>query len=316
MISTTKPKILHVGLCVGSASMNAMQQAFVDNSSVYAELSTGQPNIDAEIEQLVMAEKFDFVFFQIQADRIVHSSTVECIKRTGAKVLNWTGDVRATVPAWMFSFGADITLFSNMRDVHEARAAGLKAEYLEIGFDEKIYYPDGPVIQTNDIVFFGNSYGVDMFPLSKYRIEMVSFLKSNYKRSFGVYGHGWNFSNGNFNHSQRDEGAGYRSAKIAINCSHFEIERYSSDRLLRILGTGTPICLAKWYPGIELDYEDGVHLRVWKDLHELNKLIRYYIAPENQKERAQIALNGMLLVQSKFTFDHMVKNAIKIYETL
>ena len=309
-----KYKILHVGLCVQPAPFNDMQVAFIENSIEYRELSTGDPNVNQNTIKIASEFKPDIVFFQIQAPSIVSPETVRQLKLMGAKVYNWTGDVRDPLPNWFLTFDADVTLFSNMKDVRTMQNLGFKADFLEIGFDPNIYNASGNITNTPPIVFFGNSYGLHMFPLSKFRHDMAIYLRSEFGDKFGVYGHGWGFANGNFNHSQREEAAAYRGSKIAINCSHFEIERYSSDRLLRILGTGTPICLAKYYPRIELDYEDKVHLRVWRTLEELKSLINYYLKEENEIERREIALNGMIHARENFTFDRMVKNLIQIHE--
>ena len=309
-------KIFHLGLCVSPPPFNAMQQAFIDNCSEYRELSTGHPDVNNEAIRICEEFKPDLVFMQIQAENIIFPSTVEKIKSFGCKVFNWTGDVRASIPTWMVDFGADVTLFSNMRDVHEMRNLGLKSEYLEIGYDENIYCQEGEAKKIEPIVFFGNSYGSLMFPMSAFRIQMATYLKAIFNGRFGVYGTGWNITSGNFNHSQREEAAAYRGSKIAINCSHFEIEKYSSDRLLRILGTGTPICLCKYYPAIEEDFIDGVHLRYWRTIEELKDLINYYLDPANEAERVKIANGGMNIARERFTFDKMIKNTIKIYNKL
>lgn len=310
----TKPRILHVGLCVHPAPMNAMQQAFVDNSSAYAEISTGHPQLNTEIIRVADEFKPDLVFFQIQAPGIVSPAICLALKRMGIFTMNWTGDVRDCVPQWMYDFGADVTLFSNMRDVKTMSAEGFAADYLEIGFNENIYTHRGEAKNIEPVVFFGNSYGPQMFPQSEYRIKMCTFLKAIFGGRFGIYGTGWNISSGNLNHSQPEEAAAYRGAKIAINCSHYNIEDYSSDRLLRILGTGTPICLAQYYEGCEKHFEDGVHLRFWKSIEELKELIIYYLEPSHEQERASIATQGMGLAREMFTFNHMAVNAINLYD--
>ena len=147
--------------------------------------------------------------------------------------------------------------------------------FLEIGYDPEIYCPEGEFKSVKDIVFFGNNY-VNQFPLSGYRRQMVAFLKEKFWDNFGVYGNGWENGDGNFNHSQIEEAAAYRSAKIAINLSHYDIERYSSDRIFRILGTGAPLCLARYYKGIEQDFEHGKHVIYWHEFADLEaKIIRY-----------------------------------------
>ncbi len=312
-----KPKIFHIGLCVDPKGIvNAMQKAFLDNSSEYRELNCGVSNINEQAISIASEFKPDIVFMQIQAPDIIRPQTVEKLKQIGAFVINWTGDVRASVPYWMISLGSDVTAFSNLRDVKETIDHNKVSAYLEIGYDENIYKPEGESKSIEPIVFFGNSYGPSMFPMSEFRIKMGTFLKTIFGGRFGIYGTGWNIASGNFNHSQTEEAGAYRGAKIAINCSHFEIEKYSSDRLLRILGTGKAICLAKWYPRIEEDFEDGVHLRYWRTIEELKDLINYYLDPVNEFERSNIAMQGHWEVKSKFTFDHMAKNVVKIWEVM
>lgn len=307
-----KPKILHIGLCVQPPPINGLQKAFIENSSEYAEVSSGLIDVNRVAGEKAKSMNPDIVFMQIQCEGVIHKATVRMLRNLGAYVVNWNGDVRDHCPPWMVFLGGDYsnTLFANMRDVNEMRARGFKSDWLEIGYDPEIYCQDGPVIQTYPIVFFGNN--AHRFPMSQFRYQMCNFLMTKFYGNFGVYGLHTG-ADGNFNHSQRDEAAGYRFAKIAINCSHYEIEKYSSDRMLRILGTGKPICLSKWYPGIDEVYVDGEHLRTWKTLDEVEALIHYYQDSANEQERLRIVKQGMEHVQKNFTFDRMVKNLIKLY---
>jgi len=191
------------------------------------------------------------------------------------------------------------------------RKVRYKAEYLEIGIDEEIYTPDGEVYPCQDIIFMANNYGTGFFPMSEFRIQIVQFLIRNYGDKFGVYGAGWSDGNGNVNHSQHVEAKYLRGAKIVINCSHFNSERYNSDRLLRTLGTGA-FCLSVKHTGMEQDYTDGVHLKYFNTLDELKHWIDYYL--ENEAERKQIAEQGKNLVLNRNTFVHQVKEIIKLAE--
>lgn len=303
-------KILHIGLSVQPPPYNGLQKAFIENSTEYKEINCGEKNLNEKI--ITILDNFipEIVFLQIQSPNIIHNSTIQTLKEKGCYVMNWTGDVRSDVPKWMLQIEPNITLFSNMRDVYKTKSFGMDSDYLEIGYDPEIYQPEGASLNMPEIVFFGNNYG-NQFPMGKFRFEMVNELKRYFGPRFGVYGNGWENGDGNFNHSQIEEAKAYRGTKIAINCSHFEIERYTSDRMLRILGTGVPICLAKHYPSIELDYPD-LTLKTWNSIDELKKACDYYL--ENESIRKFIAKNGNYLARTKFTFDHMVKNIIKIYE--
>mgnify|MGYP001608308962 CR=1 FL=1 len=311
----TELKILHIGLCATGQPYNGFQRAFIDNSIQYAEINCGVANVNEEAVRIAREMKPDLIFMQIQTADIISEITAHKLKETGAYIVNWTGDVRESIPEWMLQLAPyiDNTLFSNMTDVRKMRSLGFESDYLEIGVDETIYTSHGNKIQTEPIVFFGNNYGAGYFPMSEYRIKLVSWMKQVFNSRFGVYGNGYLSSNGNYGNSQRDEASAYRGSKMAINVSHFEYERYSSDRLLRIMGSGT-LCLAKWYPSIENDFTDGVHLRIWRTLDELVDLCNYYLDVRNEKERKAIANAGMELVHERFTFDSMVKNTLLIYK--
>lgn len=300
-----KPKVLHVGICVGE---NGLTRAFKEQSRAYCEIASSDPRLNAKCVQAAQEFKPDLVFVQIQQEGIISTDAIRALRAVGAYVVNWNGDVRDTTPQWMINQGHDfnITLFTNMRDVRYMRSLGMESDWLEIGYDDRIYCPEGEVTRTYPIVYFGNN--VHNFPMSALRRDMCHYLKREFPGQFGVYGMGPG-ADGNLNHSQPYEAAAYRFAKIAINVSHYEIERYTSDRMLRILGTGRPLCLAKRYPG--MPYEDGEHLRVWDTLEELSALIRYYL--QDEEERVRIVTQGNEYVRREFTFDKMVEKLIKLW---
>jgi spore maturation protein CgeB len=109
--------------------------------------------------------------------------------------------------------------------------------------------------------------------------------------------------------TDKQEAAIYRGSKMAISLSHYDLERYFSDRMLRIMGCST-LCLAKWYPGIEKDFTDGVHLVVWRDIQELITKIHYYM--DHPKERFIIARGGHLRVGLEHTWSIRIGQLQKI----
>ena len=302
-------KVLCISLMCGD---NGFTKAFINNTTEFHQLKPYKGDgFNTEAQKLVEQIKPDLTFIQIQASDIITKKTVKIIKENSGFVTNFTGDLRSPIPEWYYEIGisVDLTCFSNMQDVKTFKKEGLGSEYLEIGFDPEIYKPIGSSYPMQYIVFFGNNYD-DLFPLSKYRIEMVKFLQSTYGNKFGLYGNGWVKCNGNLNNSQIEEAKGYRGAKIAINLSHFDYERYNSDRILRIMGTGVPICLTKGYKGIEQDYQNGEHLEVWNNFDELKALIDKHL--ENDYLRQKIVDNGCKLVHERFTFEEMIKNILKL----
>lgn len=309
-------KILHLGLCCNPNFWNGFQQAFVTviGKYNYSEVYTGDANFNTKARQLFDKHKPDIVFMQIQSEGVADYSLLDYMKNQGACVINWTGDKRSDIPRWMIDAApfVSITAFSNMHDVRNMRKLGYNSEFLEIGYDETIYTPTGDRYNVPDIIFMGNNYGSGFFPMSDFRISLVTALKKSFGDRFGVYGSGWgSIASGNVNHSQPEEAKHYRGCKIAINCSHFNVERYNSDRILRILGTGT-FCLSAKHEAMEQDYVGGEHLVYFNTIDEMVFKINKYLSEE--EERKRIAENGQKLVLNRNTFVHQVKEIIKLAE--
>lgn len=298
-------RILHIGI-FGTEDPNCgLANAFMNHCNEFKALNVNDVMIEHNIITLIRHWKPELVFMQIQTAGKINIKTIKKLKATGAFIINWNGDVRDTTPNWMVELAPYVlSCFSNMRDVNYIRSLGYKAEWLECYVDTELYNPIGlGNINSPDIVFMGNNNS--NFPLSAFRIEMCKELKKEYKKNFGIFGNGKD-SDLNLNGNQLAEAEVYRASKIAINVSHYEIEKYTSDRMLRILSMGSPICLAKEYPN--MPYIDGVHLRTWKTIDELKELIKYYLDPINELERQTIANNGRELILNNYTYTHFVKN--------
>lgn len=248
----------------------------------------------------------DVTFMQLQGAGIIDTETAQQIP--GFRI-NWTGDVRQPLPDWYIELGRviDLTLFTNTADVDRMRAEGLNADYLQIGFDPKVYdngswgdddgtqwYP----AKTTDIVFMGNHYG-SLYPNSKLRYDMAHHLHRTYGERFKLYGGSWDIPADYVQHNTKKECEIYQRAKIAINCSHFDLGRYSSDRIHSIMASGT-FCLTKYYPGIEEEFTPGEHVGVWHDLDELMSLTDFFLKLDNTREG--IAAKGYELVHSRDTW--------------
>lgn len=302
------PKIFHIGMCVGN---NGLTKAFRQYSSDYIELNCGDKDLNTKAIEMAKEFKPDIVFIQIQTDGVISEDCVKGIKEHSKYVVNFTGDVRDDVPDWYYRIGQhiDSTMFADMTDVRRMREKGYRSDYLNLGYDHTIYTPFPENEKIYDIVFMANNYE-NMFTLSQYRIEVVEALKREFGDRFKLFGNGWKQSDGSFNHSQPLEAGIYRQSKIAINLSHYCYERYSSDRMLRILGTGT-LCMTHWFPDITADYQHKKDVVVWETLDELIEYCHYYLAHE--KERRTIAHNGYKNALHSNTFHHMVHNLITYY---
>lgn len=254
--------------------------------------------------------KPDIVFMQFQQEGIITEETASELAKI-AFVINFSGDVRQQLPSWYIKIGKHIQLstFTNMVDVDKCRVAGVNADYLEIGVDISIF-KSRPEIkkQSPSIVAHFNHYE-NMFPLSGYRMEIVERMKKEFGQSFGIFGNFPN-SDGNFNHSQIEESMNYNRALLFLNVSHFNFNRYASDRMLRGLASGC-MALSHNFTGIELDYNVGEHLDVFNDLDELVEKCNYYLA--NTTQRELIAKNGHDFVHKNHSFESMCLNMVKLF---
>lgn len=288
-------RLLHIGLTVGK---NKWLSKELRNRTIYDEIKPSES--DENIKTLFDSHKPECVFFQIQQANMISLGLIEYMAKK-AVLINWSGDVREPLPSWYFDFDKYcITAFSNMRDAQE-----IGGEYLQIGFDQEIYKP-AKTKKIIDLVFMGNKS--NGFPLSDYRLKTIELLRQKYK--IKVFG-GWPYADANLMNLPNEEANYYRASKIGLSISHFCINRYFSDRLLRIMASGC-FALSHYYPGIEIDFKLGEHLETFSDNYELEQKIDYFL--HNEDERNKIALQGCDHVHRNFTTKNMVNDILRIYE--
>ena len=314
MTEEKKYRILHAGCTANGDPLNGFQKALIKVSSDYREINTNSKEKGNEMVRVSSEIKPDIIFLQYQQADVIAPEVFIRMKadNPNAWIVNYTGDVRHPLPTHYIDTGKiiDCTLFCNVTDVWEARRLGIKSEYLQYGIDPEIYFHAESQSNIPKIVFLGNNY-TNQFPLSIQRKQMVDFLKKEYGTRFGVYGTNWGtHETGNLMGNQFGEANIYRACKIAINFSHFDYERYSSDRMFRIMASGA-LCMTHRYAGMHLDFDSGENVVAWDTFEHLKFQIDYYL--DNEEQRKQIAKAGCELVHRTHTFDAMVFNLIKLY---
>lgn len=273
---------------------------------IYYDWSGRNKSFNFDIRALVDKHQPDIVFLQLQTPGVISREAAKYIS-SKSFVINWTGDVRHPLPSWFKEIGPYcLSLFTNMNDVEEMRRLGFKSDYLQIGFPEKIFTPKGEKKVCPEIIFMANY--TRGFPMSNYRLQIVEKLKARYGKRFAVYGNGW----GNGYHAvpdQHEEARFYRGCKIAINLSHFNYKRYSSDRIFRLMGAGA-FCLSHHYPEIETEFTPGVHLDVWRDENHLIEKIEHYLS--NDSERKKIAKAGCDHVHNNYKWANRINELAEL----
>jgi glycosyltransferase involved in cell wall biosynthesis len=301
-------KVLHIGLMVKPNHSSGLSQALADICEL-TELPTSTPDLNAVAVDIATRLNPDIIFIQVQRENILLKETFEALSGI-SHVINWTGDVRSPIPQWYVDVAPFVTTaFSNMTNVREFRAKGYNAEYLQIGIDATIYNTHGLKIKTAPVIFMGNNYG-NMFPLSKFRLEAVNNLKSEFGESFHVWGVGHKTVEAECNDSQPLEASIYRGAKIGINISHFAYERYFSDRMIRMAACGMLI-ITHHYPDIEKDWDINNEVVVFHDTKDLIDKTRYYL--ENPFLAEKIGKQAAKRCMNDYTFYMMATNILKLH---
>lgn len=271
---------------------------------------TSSPNINTDLIEICAEFEPDLIFMQLQGSGVISLDTIKYIHSTfNAITVNWTGDVREDIE-WFKEYAPYFThtLFTNKTDVESLRAEGLRSDFLQVGFQDRIYKKEGEFASCPDIVFMANNY-TNRFPMSQYRKDIADLLKISYPDSFGLFGTGWGPHIKNYNSLPNHEAAMYRSAKIGISISHFDYERYHSDRHLRIMACGC-FCLSYHYKGIERDFKIGEHLDTFKSEKELKDKIDYYL--KNDEVRNRIAAAGQKYVWDNCRWQNRIDELKKI----
>lgn len=269
-------------------------------------------NWQDDIVEAVERLQPDISFLQLQNPDSFSEPYLKRIKKASKFACAFTGDVRKPLPLHYVLQGKylDMTLFTNMHDVNSARELGINAEYLQIGYED-IHYNTQVGIRTGypKVVFLGNNYN-NRFPLSQLRKDMVNRLSSEFPNEFAVYGSNWDGAESLMG-KHKKEAEVLRSAEIAINLSHFCYPRYTSDRMFRILGSGT-FCLSHSFPQMEKEFTVGKDLDVWENLDELVEKIKYWLNPINLDKRQEIAKNGYNNTINNCTWDARLKDLLNI----
>lgn len=255
-------------------------------------------DLRADYLKLVTVFQPELTFLQLQTPDIL---TAFELKQTSGIGVSWTGDCRQPTPQHYYDTAQyiNISLFSNETDVENLRSKGLKADFMNIGFNDDTFKPaSGP--KNGKVIFLGNDYG-NRFPMSAQRREMVKRLIKRYGKQFEVYGYGWDGLGRDVRWlPEPREAQAYQSCSIAICQNHFnDVARFSSDRVFRAMGSGA-FLLCNHYPAIEKDFTIGKHLDTWHDLEELERQVDRYLSDDTKRE--EIANEGCTYVHATQTW--------------
>lgn len=314
--------VLHAALVPPNGyNGNTFQNAFFDNGFVdYRmfdyQLERFQYGIEGMRRKLVQqAEAYrpELIFLHVQNSELLDIETVKKLSSVGFTVL-YTYDVRSKEKTeWMYELAPHLGLvcFACEEDVLHCKSLGMSNCFVLQSSADMDVYKQYPIIKSGGkISFVGTNY-IDTnldFPLSKERTDMVGILEKDYPDNFKAYGIGWKESK--LTNPQQEVNI-YNNSVIAINQNNFDRENYTSDRLWRIMASGT-FCLTKHFKGIESIFQNGVHLSWWEDFDQLRWQLKYYL--ENEKQRERIAAFGSKFVRNNHSWSDRIKQLMNVVE--
>lgn len=273
-------------------------------------------NQPEDIVQIVRLWQPDLLFLQLHsAAEITGAMVAECRAiKPDMVIVNWNGD------AWaehLTSTGildvlrsCDVQLCINTGVFPKYTEYGIEARYWQVA-PEPVNEDALPAMPAHDVLLLANAYS----PARKAWGQAVfRGLGADYK--VGVYGSGWGGREaGNTVYNFPASFALTRNAAITIGDNQFPAETgFVSNRLFEALNVGGALVLQQHVPmlGELTGLVAGEHYIEWTDHADMIAKARYWLAPEREAERLQIAANARAFVRERHTFDARVDELLNV----
>jgi hypothetical protein len=248
--------------------------------------------------------------FWFLKDEWLKPPLLKTLKRVSPKTkfIMWYGDQRGKVPEVIGSRSK----FIDMLLVNNADPQQVKM-YKKAGISHvkpfyPIYYPtEFNNIKPNiDVIFGGNNFRPQKFPLSKFRLQTV--LAINKICNMKVYGRGWPVPAEKYITDRTAYNQALHRAKITLGVNHYHIVRYYDRRLFDCLSTGR-LHLTHYIPGMEKDFNNHKDLVWFKTVAQAVKLTKYYL--KHDKEREQIGKAGLAKLLKEHSMEARIRQFAK-----
>jgi len=156
-------------------------------------------------------------------------------------------------------------------------------------------------------VFQGNAYNDERTTLAAtlYRMRAEGI-------DVGLYGN-LKGAVGNTHYDFSTQAAINRQAKIVVGDTFPNTRAFVSNRLFQVLSQGGFI-LQQYSPSLD-EYtrlQAGTHYVAWRDLDDLQRLIRLWLQPDHDEGRRRIAKRGKDFVRDNFSYDAQVSKLFRV----
>lgn len=258
--------------------------------------------------QVARSFKPDMMFMQIQHTTVIDAGTIRAIKRDlpNCKIVNWTGDVRTTVPTPFLRIAniSDLNLISSTGQLEMFRnAISRPVGYLQIGYDPKLYYPEEG-IRTKfdwDVAFVAHYNAKESYPGRSEREVTARLLRTTFSDRFCLFGGNWHRrfkSKGSID--QKSVTSLYHNSFCTISVSHFnDINHYFSDRLLLCMASGRPV-ISYRFPQWQSYFTDKSDLIIANNIADIPEHVRWLQA--NPERADLIGKSGAAKVKAEHTY--------------
>lgn len=245
----------------------------------------------------------DVLFLQLHSTEQISAATIaEARKRCpGMFVINWNGDVYARhllEPGMIDALRqCDLQACVNASVLPRYEAQGIHAVYWQCAW-EPVDEDNLPLMPAHDVVFTGNAY-------SEARQQFGQVLYS-LPFNVGIYGSGWQRTNGNTTYDFARSAALYKNAKLIVANNEWQDDYgFVSNRVFDTLAAGGGLLLHEHVPGMQelLGITPGEHFIEWYDVDDFRAKVAYWLEPAQEAERQRIAQQGRAFMLSHHSFD-------------
>ena len=236
-----------------------------------------------------------------------------------AVIVNWNGDVYGEhlISAPMLSLlrHVDLQLVVNASVLPIYAEHGIKAAYWQVAYEPTDAATVAALkarVPAHDVVFLGNAYTRERKQLG----DSLRAMRDTNLRSLniGLYGFGWNQSDGSTLYEFNVGAALYQNAAIAIGDNDYLNETgFVSNRFFEALAAGA-FLLHQRVNGLEdlTGLKAGVHYAEWQDADDLQRQIQHWLKPKQDAKRREIAAAGQMFVREHHSFEARVKELFEV----
>lgn len=286
-----------------------------------------------EVYELIRTHQPTLIWMQVQGAVAFTSDIISQMRKLAPPnclIVSWTGDARTDVDEpvepWMVGQCKELDLFlsSECTYAEKLREMGVKAKtgHMICGTDIIVNQPrqGNPADwqAAGKACFTGSTHtgfhkGNGCLP----RVQMALDIEAALPGQYVCYGHQWDKLNLDIQSHPfiaRSARAELHSvARVVVVQSLFQkLRRYSSDRLGDSLYT-KGFCAIQHFDDMEgYGFRDGVNCVTWKDNEELVELLRDWLRPERDADRAVIQEAGYELARKNWTWDVAVEQLLAI----